>query len=620
MSPLVLGSTVGKNFHGYGYWEEVDMEEERIKRKRFEEKVAAKGKEDQIKRQKIKKQIEMIESDQFGLYSNAEDENDEGDNEEVKVVVVDDNDDNSNNSNNSINSSTTSSSSPPPFPSTVVLHHEGNENKSYPFGFYNIAQSQSGRSQFVSKQVTKPAYWGTTAARRLMYLRVHATTLDKLNQKKIAKSYIWSCWPGPADLVYLDTVARDYAKDNISNNNKKELGKDSKKWGKLTAFPGTKQVPEGITAPPVHMLSPVADFARSMRVDDQIGGINPWVYGGCFNFSMPRRGCLGNLKVGSVMYFGSMEGEEMVLDTVFVVRSFYDTDNMTREEYLEVMGGARLTNQGRGRMGHGWKEFCARPCETEVEKIPKKRIYLGATHDNPVNGMYSYTVAHREVKGALLPLNLHPRPRFSKSFIKVLNSSSGKILKKFAKRPREDPELGIGVGVIEDMYEDGVKACYDEVKRQVYSSGAFPGIRVELPEPQNGLVDDVELRQAKKGAAVEEENGAIRELKRECWEEQHCKLHLLNDDADEVLQESNKFEYNGERYIVPPLGVLAGPQLKLKPYPPGSKTKHKPITLDLRDRKVRDRLIGVDKTFNRVKGKELDDNGSNSDSDGYTPF
>lgn len=102
--------------------------------------------------------------------------------------------------------------------------------------------------------------------------------------------------------------------------------------------------------------------------------------------------------------------------------------------------------------------------------------------------------------------------------------------------------------------------------------------------------------------------------------EQHCKLHLLNDDADEVLQESNKFEYNGERYIVPPLGVLAGPQLKLKPYPPGSKTKHKPITLDLRDRKVRDRLIGVDKTFNRVKGKELDDNGSNSDSDGYTPF
>lgn len=185
MSPLVLGSTVGKNFRGYGYWEgriskilkgglscvvewhkpdedrttelmgtlkEVDVEEERIKRKRFEEEAAA----DQIKRQKIKQQIEMIESDQFGLYSNAEDENDEGDNEEVEVVVVDDNDDNSNNSNNSINSSTTSSSSPPPFPSTVVLHHEGNENKSYPFGFYNIAQSQSGRSQFVSKQVTKP--------------------------------------------------------------------------------------------------------------------------------------------------------------------------------------------------------------------------------------------------------------------------------------------------------------------------------------------------------------------------------------------------------------------------------------------------------------------------------
>ena len=102
---------------------------------------------------------------------------------------------------------------------------------------------------------------------------------------------------------------------------------------KLGDFPSTTYLPlTGIKARPVHMVSPVADFAGCMQVDDQISSVNPWIYGGCFNFSMPSDGCLGKLKVGSVVYFGSVQGGEMVLDTVFVVGGFYDTDKMTKEK------------------------------------------------------------------------------------------------------------------------------------------------------------------------------------------------------------------------------------------------------------------------------------------------
>ncbi|GMI05196.1 hypothetical protein TrVE_jg12426 [Triparma verrucosa] len=589
---LKVGDVVGKTFTGFGYWEGkiskilgdkkravvnwykpdkdetteglatlkfVDVKAERLKKRNAKAEREREEEEKNTKRQKVLEEIEMIDTKEFGLYSDVElseegegsvEEEEEEEEEEESEREGEDSDSNE-------------------FPSTVVLHHEGDESKAYPYGFYN--KSKKGVTNFKKKQPTKPAVWGTKAGRRLLYMRADVTVVDKEGTKRRGKSYIWSCWPGPADLVCVDTVTVEH----LAHKDKEKLGD----------FPSTTYLPlTGIKARPVHMVSPVADFAGCMQVDDQISSVNPWIYGGCFNFSMPSDGCLGKLKVGSVVYFGSVQGGEMVLDTVFVVGGFYDTDKMTKEKSQcnAVLGGERLEAHDRGRMGKGWNELCNRPCLTDVGELPSKRIYIGATHDKPVNGMYSYVVTKREASGGL-SANLHARS--SISIDGVLNNSSNRILKKFLRCPDEDPELGYGVGVIEDMYDTGVRTGYDEILKQVYESGAFPGSRVELPEASEGSLDGVLLREG-------DWNGQVRESEIETWEYEKgfAEMHLLNEDGSDILTDGKLFTFNGEFFRVTNRGLLAGPQLVLDPYPADSKKNGKKRTgviLDLRERQVR---------------------------------
>ena len=116
---------------------------------------------------------------------------------------------------------------------------------------------------------------------------------------------------------------------------------------------------------------PMPDYRRLQNTD-------PFIFGRRFLYSnCKQNGALKRLGPGSVIAFGSHFRGEWVLDTVFVASCSieYHTRDMRAElakrapsAFLEVTGGPMTSNN--------------RP-ET-------LRLYYGATHDEPVDGMFSF--------------------------------------------------------------------------------------------------------------------------------------------------------------------------------------------------------------------------------------
>jgi hypothetical protein len=85
------------------------------------------------------------------------------------------------------------------------------------------------------------------------------------------------------------------------------------------------------------------------------------------------------LAPGSVILFGSTLGGKFVLDTVFIVGTWIDHDARNYKERL------------KGKVPAAYWEVTLRPWYWMAVDSLSYRLYFGATYDNPVAGMFSFT-------------------------------------------------------------------------------------------------------------------------------------------------------------------------------------------------------------------------------------
>ena len=185
-----------------------------------------------------------------------------------------------------------------------------------------------------------------------------------------------------------------------------------------------------------------------------------FLYSNCFQSSKPG---LKQLDKGSVIAFGSgkkIDGEwHWMLDTVFVVRDFKDyrlshvLDNLkdwAPTTFLAVTGGPLCADATGG-------SSCTSPSKKRGELL---RLYVGATPDDPVDGMFSFFPASPARVDAGFPRPFVELPGINpKSF----RSPSGFL------RPRPPDEL---------------RDLWASLASQVRNEGLVLGTYAELPEPR----------------------------------------------------------------------------------------------------------------------------------------
>lgn len=112
-----------------------------------------------------------------------------------------------------------------------------------------------------------------------------------------------------------------------------------------------------------------------------------FLYGICQQHTSAGPTQLRYLQRGSVILFGSSVADSFVLDTVFVVRDWIDHDRSSYESALD------------SRVPHGYKEVTLNAmylsgggseaaCPSNNNR--SYRLYFGATHATPVEGMFSF--------------------------------------------------------------------------------------------------------------------------------------------------------------------------------------------------------------------------------------
>lgn len=194
----------------------------------------------------------------------------------------------------------------------------------------------------------------------------------------------------------------------------------------------------------------------------------PFVFGEQFHYTWCRQRHnrrLRHLLRGSIILFGSCQDRTaFVLDTVFVVgdRSI----DHTRTNYREVLAGAISQEYWEVTIFPGYQEPSteSKPCApvkescTPADSQETWRLYFGATHDNPVHGMYSFfPCQHYEGKSGGFA-----RPRISLPGWITDNLNQGKRCRSV---------LGL----------DEMKSLWDEVVKQVKMQGLALGVYARMP-------------------------------------------------------------------------------------------------------------------------------------------
>jgi hypothetical protein len=126
---------------------------------------------------------------------------------------------------------------------------------------------------------------------------------------------------------------------------------------------------------------------------------DPWVFGDCFRYSNCRQLSqrrLQNLAPGTLILFGSAlepssAARRFVIDTVFVVsedrQRFTPADPPNTDEAFRICTVESLATDGDGMMCGSVKS-----CGATNSWFT---LYRGATHENPVDGMYSFVPCKR---------------------------------------------------------------------------------------------------------------------------------------------------------------------------------------------------------------------------------
>ncbi len=107
---------------------------------------------------------------------------------------------------------------------------------------------------------------------------------------------------------------------------------------------------------------------------------DPSIFGGFYYTDCKQHAYKGlrQLERGSVIVFGSKKNARWVMDTVFVVADYVDH---TSEDYKPLL---------EGRVPSYYWDVAMAPTHQGVQPPNNRRMYRGATHDVPVDGMFSF--------------------------------------------------------------------------------------------------------------------------------------------------------------------------------------------------------------------------------------
>lgn len=146
----------------------------------------------------------------------------------------------------------------------------------------------------------------------------------------------------------------------------------------------------------VHKWKPDAGKPRSLQRPywgqppggSKLQNTDPWIWGEQMAYSNCKQTtgaddsptAMQNLAPGSVICFGSTIKGDFCVDTVFVVASHRAWSPAASEEAL----------------GDAFQTCTANALVSNPGPHLQTTLYLGATHDNPVNGMYSFVPAQRD--------------------------------------------------------------------------------------------------------------------------------------------------------------------------------------------------------------------------------
>ena len=201
---------------------------------------------------------------------------------------------------------------------------------------------------------------------------------------------------------------------------------------------------------------------------------DPFVFGGFYYTGCQQRTKSGPtqlryLQRGSVVLFGSRVGGQFAVDTVFVVKDWVDHDaasyrhrlhGLVPDAYWDVTLYPRYSKEGCGDLADGRfgkaPDFCVIP-ETSW------RLYIGATYDEPFEGMFSFFPC--QPSGAT-------DTGFSRPAIYIPNIINPDLARKY----RLNPPTSI----------DDVKARWRQVAEQVQAHGLKLGIAAKVPKSGRG--------------------------------------------------------------------------------------------------------------------------------------
>ncbi len=208
---------------------------------------------------------------------------------------------------------------------------------------------------------------------------------------------------------------------------------------------------------PFYVIPP--SYEKAQNTDPFVFGT--FLYGNCQQYTSRGPTQLRKLERGSVILFGSRVDDNFVLDTVFVVRDWIEYDWYS---YVSPLNG---------RVPHGYMEVTLKPlflsgrdknskkgCSSDKNK--SYRLYIGATYDEPINGMFSFFPC--------LPLESGNKG-FARPIINDLRFIRPRLKQKFFA---DHPHLN----------QNQVRDFWQSVKEQVLNlkKGLWLGIQAQMPE------------------------------------------------------------------------------------------------------------------------------------------
>ncbi len=165
-------------------------------------------------------------------------------------------------------------------------------------------------------------------------------------------------------------------------------------WGEWEPESKFRKIPDPKPDFPKYIHTPIFIKNKNRSKKDLLD-TDPFVFCNKFYYTVCQQSkkTLRSLEKGSVILFGSRLNWKFVLDTVFVVKEYYDYD----PNKYKI-----LDNKYKLKLPDVYKEVTLdllsnepsmKKCLSKKGCLPQGmllRFYIGATYDDPVNGMFSF--------------------------------------------------------------------------------------------------------------------------------------------------------------------------------------------------------------------------------------